>query len=151
MTGERWPDKRARAVLYAGANRLHRDANGPEPDATADTGIALRDLLFVDAEVREENADTKAHRIGYAADCMQFATLEPAPDGLALSLWVGTEHVAEAEADLGAEPHENPFRRMYGWVRIPVRPGQDVTAMAPWIGRAAQHAADTKRGQHVSM
>lgn len=153
MPGERWPDKRARAVLFAGANRIARDApdSAADPDTAADLGLAVRELLFTDPEVREENVDPKANRIGYSADCMQFATLEPTTGGIDLSLWLGTERLPTAKERLAAEDHPNAFRRLYGWARIVLRPGDDVSTLAEWVKTARAHAAETKSKQQVSM
>lgn len=153
MPGERWPDKRARAVVFAGANRLQKDhpEAGLDPDRIADLALAVRSFVFTDEEVREENADVKAHRIGYSADCMQFATIEPDVAGLALDLWLGAERAAAAKKELGAQDPANAFRRLYGWVRIAVGPGTDVDALVPWIQTARRHAAETKAGQQIRM
>lgn len=145
MPGERWPDKRARAVLFAGARRHAAEGAEVDPDAVADTGLAVRETLFVDDEVREDNADPKANRIGYNRDCMQYATLEPSPDGLWLGLWLPEDVRGAAEETLGAAPDPNPFRKMYGWVRIPITPGQDVAELKDWVQKAVAHAAAVKK------
>ncbi|MBW3583062.1 MAG: hypothetical protein KY455_08190 [Euryarchaeota archaeon] len=147
MPGERWEDKRARAVLFAGANKLARDGQDLDPEAVAETGLHVRDHLFVDKEVREENADVKANRIGYSHDCMQFATLEPQPAGLWLSLWVGPDKVAEAKETLGAVDDPNAFRRMFGWVRVPIAPRGVPGGLEAWVERAVRHAAEEKKRQ----
>lgn len=153
MTGERWPNKRARAVLFAGANKRERGDAGTaiDPNVIADTGLMVRELLFVDDDVREETADVKAHRIGYSTDCMQFATLEPVADGLALDLWVGTGQVQEAAEAIGAQEPANAFRKLYGWVRVPVAPASDMDLLSTWIRRARRHAVETKATQNVRM
>lgn len=147
MPGERWPDKRARAVLFAGANKRKNEGADVDPDAVADLGLAVRELLFVDKEVREENADVKAHRIGYSADCMQFAILEPAADGVRLGLWVGNEASSNARAALHADDDPNPFRKMYGWVRVPVTGPDEVPRLSEWVKRARSHASQVKQQQ----
>ncbi len=144
MTGERWPDKRARAVLFAGAKKHHDDDHANE---LADLGLTVREHLFVDDEVREDNADVKANRIGYSRDCMQFATLEPSADGIALSLWVGNEAKEAAMEDLGAEEDPNPFRRLYGWVRVTFDDAPDDERLAKWVAHAVAHASEEKAAQ----
>jgi hypothetical protein len=147
MPGERWPDKRARAVLFAGANKLAKDDLAVDPDAVADLGLAVRERLFADDEVREETADAKAHRIGYNADCMQYAILGPATDGVLLSLWVGPDAAPEAKQALGATDDPNPFRRLYGWVQCTVTPAADLDHVAEWVARARRHSAAVKAQQ----
>ncbi len=147
MPGERWPDKRARAVLFAGANKRKSEGAAVDPDAVAELGLAVRELLFVDKEVREETADAKAHRIGYSADCMQFATLEPADDGVRLGLWIGTNDATTARAALQADDDPNPFRKLYGWVRVPVRSASDVARLGDWVRNARSHAGAVKKQQ----
>lgn len=143
MTGERWPDKRARAVLYAGAKKQAAEGDA-DPDKVADLGLQVREFLFTDEEVREDQADTKAHQIGYSGDCMQFATLQPVPEGLALGLWVGPENKEAATKELGAQDDPNPFRSHFGWVRVPLAPGQDPQKVKAWVERARRHAAENK-------
>ena len=146
-TGERWPDKRARAVLFAGANKLAKEDERVDPDAAADTGLAVRELLFTDAEVREDTADSKQNQIGYSGDCMQFATLQPEGPGVALGLWVGPEAVEPAKDEVGAVGDPNPFRSHFGWVRIQVGPGQDLEPLRSWVERARAHAREQKNAQ----
>lgn len=147
MPGERWPDKRARAVLFAGANKLVRDGAELDADAVADLSLEVRDLLFLHHEVREEVADRTANRIGFSADCMQFATLEADHRGPLLGLWVGTEHTEAAKRDLDAEDDPNPFRKMYGWVRVPVAAATELKAVDGWVHHAFEHAMRTKAAQ----
>lgn len=151
MTGERWPDKRARAVLFAGAKKQATDEAGADPDEVADLGLQVRGFLFTDEEVREDQADTKAHQIGYSGDCMQFATLQPVPEGLALGLWVGPEGKEAAKKELGAVDDPNPFRSHFGWVRLPLAPGSDLKGIKDWVRRARRHAAENKSQQTPSL
>lgn len=150
MPGERWPDKRARAVLVAGANKLARDGAELDPEAIGALGLRVRETLFVDPEVREETQDAKAHTIGYNLHCMQYALLAPDKDGIALSLWVGQDAANEACDVLRAEPDSNPFRRMYGWVRCVVKDQNDAEAVTPWVARSVEHAAQVKAAQAPS-
>jgi hypothetical protein len=151
MTGERWPDKRARAVLFAGASKAAKEHGDMDPDQVADAGLRVRELLFTDEEVREDTADAKQHQIGYTADCMQFATLQPEGDGLALGLWVGPGGAPEAMEELGAEADPNPFRSHFGWVRVHVDPEEDPAALRLWVERARAHAREQKRTQSASL
>lgn len=151
MPGERWPDKRARAVLFAGANKLAKDNASVDPDAVADLGLAVRELMFTDDEVREDTADAKLHKIGYSADCMQYAILGPRPDGVTLSLWLGPGQADEAKDVLGAAEDPNPFRKLYGWVACPVTRETTLDDLADWIARARRHAETVKAEQKPAM
>lgn len=152
MTGERWPDKRARAVLFAGANKLAKQDPDVDPDAVAETGLRLRELLFMDEEVREDNADTKQNQVGYSADCMQFATLQAGGKGVHLGLWVGPDATQEAKKELGAVDDANPFRAHFGWVRIELAPDMDVSRLGHWVERARSHAREQKAEQgHATL
>lgn len=147
MPGERWPDSRARAVLYAGANKLAKENPGVDPDQVAELGLAVRERVFTDDEVREDNADPKTNKIGFSADCMQYALIGPATNGVSLSLWVGPDAAPDAKAALAAEDDPNPFRKLYGWVRCTVTNDTDLGAVATWIERARNHAAAVKGTQ----